>query len=154
MIRSRRDLLKTFGAAAALGAIHRWVGAAPAWAGSRVFTAPAGVELSKAFAVTINGQSSPVYIAKVAPGDDARRWRAMDKIDEDIFEEAAFTTFDRREPVEVVVTCPKDVTSVRILPTSAQVMATIEQRQVRFVMDRPRALTVEINGDPIHSLHV
>ena len=53
--------------------------ALPAWAGGiRVYPAPAGEELSRDYAVEIEGRSAPVYTAKVAPADPAQRWKAMD----------------------------------------------------------------------------
>jgi hypothetical protein len=51
----------------------------PAWAASvRVYPAPAGEELSRAYTVEIEGQPAPVYPAKVAPADPVQRWKAMD----------------------------------------------------------------------------
>jgi len=53
--------------------------ALPVWAaGVRVYPAPAGEELSRDYAVEIEGQPAPVYAAKVAPADPAQRWKAMD----------------------------------------------------------------------------
>src|SRR5438046_1914668 len=101
---SRREMLKTLGVMALLRSTDCCIDAAQT-THARVFPAPAGVELSKAFAVTVDGESSPVYIAKVAPGDDARRFGAMDKIDQEIFDEASFTIFDMRGPVEVIINC-------------------------------------------------
>ena len=48
-----------------------------AWAGTvRVYPAPAGEEFSKDYAVDVEGRKVPVYVAKVAPADAARRWKA------------------------------------------------------------------------------
>ena len=50
-----------------------------AWtADVRVYPAPEGESLSKDFRVTVEDQPVPVYLAKVAPADPARRWKAMD----------------------------------------------------------------------------
>ena len=44
----------------------------------KIDPAPPGEELSKAFAVKVEGKDCPVYLAKVAPRDPERRWKAMD----------------------------------------------------------------------------
>ena len=44
----------------------------------RVHQAPAGEELSKDYVVQVQGQEVPVYSAKVASAEPARRWKAMD----------------------------------------------------------------------------
>ncbi len=43
----------------------------------KIAPAPAGEELSKAFTVTVEGKECPVYAAKVAPRDPAKRWLAI-----------------------------------------------------------------------------
>ena len=61
-----------------------------------VYPAPAGEALSSAYQVTVEGRTVPVYAAKVAPADAARRWKAMDdkKNSADFFDVAAFASFD------------------------------------------------------------
>ena len=71
--------------------------ASPAWTATlRVYPAPAGEALSKDFRVKVEGQEVPVYVAKVAPADPARRWKAMDDKanSADYFETASFASFD------------------------------------------------------------
>jgi hypothetical protein len=121
-----------------------------------VAPAPAGEELSKAFSVRVEGKECPVYVAKVAPRDPERRWRAMDdkKSSAEYFETAAFTTFDLDGPARVAVTSPEDIRSVKILPTSFGIVPAVEGRTVSFILARPRHVTVELNGDWLGSLHL
>jgi hypothetical protein len=122
----------------------------------KIDPAPPGEELSKAFAVKVEGRECPVYAAKVAPRDPARRWLAMDdkKNSADYFETAAFATFDLAGPACVAVTCPEPVRSFRILPASFKVVGAVDGRTVSFVLPGPRHVTVEVNGDWVGSLHL
>ena len=79
-----------------------------------VWPAPAGEALSTDFLVTVDGKTSPVYVARVPPQDKAQRNAASG------YAEAAFTTFDMAGPVTVSVTCPAAITSARVLPSVAE----------------------------------
>ncbi|MBN1420216.1 MAG: endo-polygalacturonase [Planctomycetes bacterium] len=122
----------------------------------KIAPAPPGEELSKAFAVRVEGKACPVYVAKVAPRDPEKRWRAMDdkKNSADYFETAAFATFDMEGPVRVAITCPEPVRSVKILPSSFRIVAAVEGRTISFRLGAPRHVTVEVNDDWVGSLHV
>ncbi len=122
----------------------------------KVFPAPAGEELSKAFTVKVEGQDCPVYVARVAPRDEKRRWAAMDdkKNSAQFFETAAFATFDMEGPVRVTVTCPKAVTSARVLPASYKLTPAVEGTTISFALQEPRHLTLEVDGDWVGSLHL
>lgn len=122
----------------------------------RIAPAPTGEELSKAFAVEVEGKECPVYAAKVAPREPARRWLAMDdkKNSADYFAMAAFATFDVEGPARVAVTCPEEVRSVKVLPSSLAIEPKVEGRTVSFVIPGPRHVTVEVNDDWVGSLHL
>jgi hypothetical protein len=121
-----------------------------------VWPAPAGEEMSEDFSVTVDGRETPAYVAKVAPADAARRWKAMDdkKNSADYFDKAAFTTFDMQGTVKVVVTCPRPIESARVLPSSLKIVPEIDGNRLTIAMTEPKPLTVEVNGDCIHSLHI
>ena len=118
--------------------------------------AAAGEELSRDYTVTVEGKPVPVYTVKVAPADPARRWKAMDdKIHSaEFFDTAAFASFDTKEPVTLTVTCTKPITATRILPASFQVVPRIEGNQLTLTLDRPRPVTIEVNGNWVGALHV
>ncbi len=139
-------------ALACLGAMASLCAAGPV----RIFPAPAGEELSKAFNVKVDGQDCPVYIARVAPRDPARRWAAMDdkKNSAEFFETAAFAAFDMDGPVRVTVTCPKPVASAKALPSSFGIAPSVEGATISLALDRPRYLTLEVDGDWVGSLHL
>jgi len=129
----------------------------------RVSPAPEGEPLSKDYAVTANGQVVPVYIAKVAPADPARRWKAMDDAahSAEYFETAAFASFDMRGPVRIAVTCPEAIQSARILPARIPRVTTgtrtdfqIDGKSLTFLLSEPRPLTVEVNGRWVSALHI
>jgi hypothetical protein len=82
----------------------------PVWAGSvQVYPAPAGEELSKVFAVQVEGKQIPVYVAKVACAEPERRWKAMDDKahSAEYFENASFAYFDMQGTVTVTVGYPE-----------------------------------------------
>lgn len=122
----------------------------------KVSPAPVGEELSKDYTVTVEGQGTPVYLAKVAPIDPARRWKAMDDKTNsaNYFDLASFASFDMQGPVSVTVTCPGDVQSAKVLPTSAKIIPTIRGRVLTFTVPEPKPLTLEVNGSWTNALHV
>ena len=44
----------------------------------KVYPAPQGEELSTDYTVQVEGQDTPVYVAKVSPADPKARWKGMD----------------------------------------------------------------------------
>lgn len=113
-----------------------------------VWPAPAGVELSKEFVVTVNGRESPVYLARVVPREKAQRDAAS------AYAEAAFTMFDMSAPVTVTVTCSSPISSARVLPSSLKIVPKVHGKQLTLTMAEPKPLTVEVNDDWVHSLHL
>lgn len=122
----------------------------------RIYPAPPGEELSRDFAVEVEGKDCPVYLAKIAPRDPERRWKAMDdkRNSADYYETASFATFDMRGTVRVTVTCPEPIRNARILPTSARIVPSIESQVLTLTLREPRPLTVEVNGEWCSSLHL
>jgi hypothetical protein len=122
----------------------------------RVGPAPPAAEQSRDFTVTIEGKAVPVYAVKVAPADPARRSQAMDDVANSakFFDIAAFASFDMNGPVQVTVACPAAIQSAKILPSSAGIVPTVAAGKVTFSLDRPRLLTIEINGQWASSLHL
>lgn len=121
-----------------------------------VFPAPADYPLSHDFSVTIDGQTSPVYIARVGPADEQRRWKAMDdyKLSDQMFDPASFTSFDFAGQVTVKIDCPDEIKSVKVLPTSAGIMAWVAGKSLSFPLSHPANLTIEVNGQWCSSLHL
>lgn len=122
----------------------------------RIYPAPAGEELSRDFAVAAEGREVPVYVAKVAPRDPIRRWKAMDdkKNSADYFETASFAYFDMQGTVEVVVTCSEEIREARVLPSSARIVPAVQGRRLTFTISEPRNLVVEVNGNWVNSLQI
>ncbi|HSU66030.1 MAG TPA: glycosyl hydrolase family 28 protein [Tepidisphaeraceae bacterium] len=121
-----------------------------------VVPAPVGAPLSKDFSVRVEGADVPVYLARVAPGDDARRWKAMDDAARsgDYADHASFTPFDMSGPVNVRIECPEAIKTVRVLPTSWHIEPMIDGKTIELSLTEPRNVTVEVNGDWVHSLHL
>ena len=131
--------------------------AAPAWtAAVRVWAASTGEALSKDFRVEVEGQEIPVYVAKVAPADPARRWKAMDDKanSADYFELASFASFDMSGAVTVTVACPEAIQSARVLPSSFGIDPIVEDRRLRLTLKEPKPLTIEVNGRWTGALHL
>lgn len=63
--------------------------------------------------------------------------------------------FDFDGTVEVEVTANKtDVNEARVRPLSYGIEPTVSANALTFTLDRPRNLSVEINGDIFHNLHL
>ena len=118
--------------------------------------APAGEELSDFFTLKAEGQFIPVYAAKVASADRARRMKAMDdKVNSaDYFDKAAFASFDMKGAVKLTVTCREPVKSVRVLPSSFHLTPSVDGNTVTLILADPRPVTIEVNGNWVRALHV
>lgn len=122
----------------------------------RVYPAPNGEELSPDYTVKVEGREVPVYVAKVAPADPARRWKAMDDKanSADYFETASFAYFDMDGPVTVTVTCPETIQSAKILPSSFNLKSSLHGKSLTFTLGEPKPLTLEVNGRWVGALHL
>lgn len=125
----------------------------------RVHPAPKGEPLSKAFGVSVEGRKPAVYIARVAPGDPARRAELTAYVDKDSpgeapTDEAAFASWDMSGPVRVTVNVPAAIHSVKILPTSAGIVPKVSGRTLSFTLKTPRPLVIEIDGEIGRSLQL
>lgn len=123
---------------------------------AKIYAAPDGADLSQRFEIAVDGINVPAYNVKVAPEDESRRWAAMDdKVNSHTyFETAAFAYFDLKGEVEVAVTVPNSILSVKVLPTSAGINHTISGRTIRFKLTKPEKLTIEVNGRWVSCLHL
>ena len=121
-----------------------------------VCPAPADEELSKDFTVEVAGKAVPVYVAKVAPADRERRWKAMDDKarSADYFEKASFCYFDMEGPVRVTVTCPEQIRSVKVLPSSFKIAAQTKDKSLSFTLETPKPISIEVNDEWVGSLHL
>lgn len=127
----------------------------PLWASSREavvsWQAPKGVELNNDFTVYIRsiGKSKwisvPTYLLKV---DEVRETGHH-------VEHASMATFDFSEKVEIAVTYNKgEIDSARVRPLSYDIPFTIEGNTLQFLLEKPANLSVEVNGDIFHNLHL
>ena len=115
-----------------------------------------GGERSPLFKVTYGRKTALVHQLKVSPADSLRRMRGMDDKEGSaaIFEMAAFATFDIAGPTQVTVKVPYPVQSVKVLPSSRGIEARVKGKEITLEACPGDRLTVEVNGDEIHSLHL
>ncbi|ACT02764.1 glycosyl hydrolase family 28 protein [Paenibacillus sp. JDR-2] len=78
------------------------------------------------------------------------------KVDMHHVREASLVKFDYSGEVEVKVICNREpVKDVVIRPLSTGIHAeVIDERTIQFRLSRPQKLSVEINGDRFHNLHL
>ncbi|MBM3501290.1 MAG: hypothetical protein FJX74_21775 [Armatimonadetes bacterium] len=121
-------------------------------AGLTIAPAPEGEALSEHYELTVNGVPTPVYVCRVSAQPFNQVWpgyqRPLDQT-----EPAGFATWDMAGPATVEVRSRRPVTSVAIRPLVAGIAPRIEGDRIRFELDRPRQLAVEVNG-PHHALHL
>ena len=101
-----------------------------------------GYPLSARYRVFVNGQPCPVY--------DTRVFLELNNPDRIV----SFAQFDFTGAVEVEVEAPETVSSLRIRPTSRGVHASVEGCRIRFSLDRPAKLSIEVNGGIDDNLHL
>lgn len=112
--------------------------------------APQGAALNADFAVKVrlpgqDWQPLPSYLVKV---DEVR---GIDHHEE----EASMTYFDFSSEVEISITCNREaVRSAKVRPLSYGIAPQISGNTVTFTLDRPSNLSVEVNGDIFHNLHL
>jgi Glycosyl hydrolases family 28 len=114
---------------------------------SKVYPSTAGEPLSGRFKVTVGGEASPVYVAKVGTPTNFTN-------EDESLGQASFTSFDIDGKVEVVVTYAQAVTKAKVLPTSAGITPTISGDKVMFWLTQPGQFTVDVNGDWSNSLQI
>lgn len=120
------------------------------------YPAPAGEPLDARYKVSVEGRNVAVYTTKVAANNRPDQFKGISDIKNShkYFDTAAFGYFDMQGSANVTVTVPAEVTSVKILPTSAGIKATIHGHSVTFPVSSPKNLTIEINGEWLQSLHL
>lgn len=116
----------------------------------QVYPAPDGVEMKNDFTVKVRvpggeWQDVPTYMVKV---DEVRETRHC-------VEKASLGYFDFEGQVEVSVTSNNGpVETARVRPLSYGIEPVVDGSTLTFTLDRPRNLSVEVNGDIFHNLHL
>ena len=116
----------------------------------RVYPAPKGIELSSDFTMAVEGMEVPVYKTKVPPAEPIPRLSGSRS-------EYGFTslaTFDMRSSVDVTITSPEPVKSIKILPTSFGIVPKVHGKTITITVDEPKHVTIEVNGNWQESLHL
>jgi len=122
-----------------------------------IYPAPENEVLNTTYKVTADGQEISVYDIKVASGSEEKRIKAKEDIatSGNYFDVAGMVYFDlKRGPVTVAVSVEVPIAKARILPESVGITPEIAGKTLRFSVDKPQNLTVEINGEAVRSLHV
>ncbi|MDK2841343.1 MAG: hypothetical protein PWQ17_848 [Anaerophaga sp.] len=115
-----------------------------------VYTAPQGALLNKDFSVKVRQlgnewQAVPNHLIKV---DEVRETKHH-------VEDASMAFFDFSGEVEVSVTFNNGpISKARIRPLSYGIEPVVKGNTLTFKLDQPRNLSVEVNGDIFHNLHL
>ena len=113
----------------------------------------------KLYPVPIGAVLQEDYILRVRPAG-ASDWQELKtyrvKVDMHDVRIASMAYFDFEGKVEVEITFPRFYTVYRvdIRPLSRGIQPVIEPKRVTFTLDRPENLSVEINRDRFHNLHL
>lgn len=119
---------------------------------SRLITyeVPSGVPMNGDFTIRVkqgnqDWQSVPSYLVQVAKMTEKGKESA----------DASMACFDFKGEVEVAVTYNKgSVESARVRPLSYGIKPELNGNTILFKLDRPRNLSVEVNGDIFGNLHL
>lgn len=115
-----------------------------------VYPAPEGVDMNNDFTVKVrqNGQewqALPVYLVNV---DEVKGTKHH-------VENASMSYFDFSGEVEVSVTFNRgDIQSARVRPLSCNIVPKADGNTLIFRLNKPNNLSVEVNGDIFHNLHL
>ena len=115
-----------------------------------VYPAPEGVEMKDDFTVKVRvpggeWQDVPTYMVKV---DEVRGTKHC-------VEKSSMSYFDFEGKVEVSVTSNNGpVETARVRPLSYGIEPVVDGNTLVFSLDRPRNLSVEVNGDIFHNLQL
>ena len=110
-----------------------------------IHPAPVEETPSADYTVTVNGQPVFVHQARVSAQPINQVWPGYQRPLEQT-EMAAFATWDMGGPVEVAVASARPVREVKVRPASRGITPSLEGQTLRFTLDRPGAVTVEVNG--------
>jgi hypothetical protein len=114
--------------------------------------APAGEALFEDYQLTVGGVEVPVYACRVSAVPFNQVWpgyqRPLDQT-----EMAGFAYWDMCGPVNLEIRCPRAPGSVVVRPQSLGIKAVVAGERIRFTLERPRPIVVEVDGSH-HALHL
>ena len=114
------------------------------------YLAPQGAELKNDFTVKVRqpgGEWQPIttYSVKVDEVKEAKHHVEL----------ASMSYFDFDDEVEVAVTSHREeIEKVRIRPLSYGITPQVDRNTLTFKINTPRNLSIEVNGDIFHNLHL
>ena len=117
-----------------------------------IYPAPDGIEASKDYTVKINNQPLFVYQARVSAAPINQIWPGYQRPLEQT-ETASFCYFDTNRMVDVEIESKKTIEKVTVRPVSKNIQPEIMGNKIRFRVNEPCQLVVEVN-DHHHALHL
>lgn len=113
----------------------------------RIYPVPSGAVLQEDYCLRVRRLGTEDW-------QELKAYRV--KVDMHDVRQASMAYFDFTGKVEVEITFPRFYTVYRvdIRPLSLGIRAQTEARRIRFVLERPANLSVEINRDRFHNLHL
>ncbi|MBS2098699.1 glycoside hydrolase family protein [Carboxylicivirga linearis] len=116
----------------------------------KTYVAPEGALLNDDFTVQVRltdgkWQTIPTYLTKV---DEVRNGKHT-------VEKSSMAFFDFNGKIEVKVTNNKGLISTsKVRPLSLDIQPQVSKKQLTFFLDQPQNLSIEVNGDIFHNLHL
>lgn len=113
----------------------------------RIYPVPKGAVLQEDYCLRVRSVGTEDW-------QELKAYRV--KVDMHDVRQASMAYFDFSGRVEVEITFPKFYTVYRvdIRPLSLGIQAQMESKRIRFVLEKPVNLSVEINKDRFHNLHL
>lgn len=113
-----------------------------------VYPAPTGANLNADFSVSVkqgtgSWQNVPIYTV-----------HTQGTYKTDNYQPASMALFDMSGPVSVSITYKSTVKGFKVRPLSYGIHATRSGNTISFTLSQPRKLSVEVNGDIYHNLHL
>lgn len=110
-----------------------------------IHPAPVEEEPAAEYTLTVNGRPVFVHKARVSAHPLNQVWPGYQRplAQSEI---AAFASWDMAEPVEIGIVSARPVHEVRVRPSSRGIHPVVDGQVIRFTLDKPGQLTVEVNG--------
>lgn len=110
--------------------------------------------VSDVYALSVEGQAVPVWLSRVREAINKPEGAGWTSMLNGPTEWCSFARLDADFPVTVEIRVLKPFQSAEVLPRSAGLEPEIEGCAVRLHLDRPRHLTVCLDGTDEHALHL
>jgi len=109
---------------------------------------------SDAYRLEVDGVAVPVWLARVREAINKPQGCGWTSMLNGPTEWCSFARFDARYPATATVTVSRPFATAQVLPHSAKIAPEIDGNRITFSIDRPCPITITLDGNDEHPLHL